>query len=68
MGERPVAPAAPDLVLEIDGDATRMIPSRVYRIGRDPDGDIVLTDARVSWHHAVLRAAARPPRRHLLDP
>ncbi|MFC9391074.1 FHA domain-containing protein [Streptomyces venezuelae] len=57
MGERPVAPAAPDLVLEIDGDATRMIPSRVYRIGRDPDGDIVLTDARVSWHHAVLRAA-----------
>ncbi|WP_306326784.1 FHA domain-containing protein [Streptomyces venezuelae] len=56
MGERPVAPAAPELVLEIDGDATRMSPSRVYRIGRDPDGDIVLTDARVSWHHAVLRA------------
>ncbi|WP_328946487.1 FHA domain-containing protein [Streptomyces sp. NBC_00250] len=56
MGERPVAPAAPDLVLEIDGDATRMKPSRVYRIGRDPTSDIVLADARASWHHAVLSA------------
>ncbi|WP_395358914.1 FHA domain-containing protein [Streptomyces sp. YH02] len=58
MGERPVVPAAPDLVLEIDGDATRMSPSRVYRIGRDPTSDIVLADARASWHHAVLSAAA----------
>ncbi|MFE5941515.1 FHA domain-containing protein [Streptomyces sp. NPDC056480] len=58
MGERPVAPAAPELVLEIDGDATRMSPSRVYRIGRDPTSDIVLADARASWHHAVLSAPA----------
>ncbi|MEV5974066.1 FHA domain-containing protein [Streptomyces sp. NPDC051921] len=56
MGERPVAPAAPELVLEIDGDATLMNPSRVYRIGRDPTSDFVLADARTSWHHAVLRA------------
>ncbi|MGW6395705.1 FHA domain-containing protein [Streptomyces sp. NPDC055103] len=56
MGERPVAPAAPALVLEIDGDATLMSPSRVYRIGRDPTSDVVLTDARASWHHALLRA------------
>ncbi|MFI8828656.1 FHA domain-containing protein [Streptomyces sp. NPDC053431] len=56
MGERPVAPAAPELVLEIDGDATLMNPSRVYRIGRDPTSDFVLGDARASWHHAVLRA------------
>ncbi|MFF0433951.1 FHA domain-containing protein [Streptomyces sp. NPDC004327] len=56
MGERPVAPAAPELVLEIDGDATLMNPSRVYRIGRDPTSDFVLADARASWHHAVLRA------------
>ncbi|MFD3534066.1 FHA domain-containing protein [Streptomyces sp. NPDC058664] len=56
MGERPVAPAAPDLVLEIDGDATRMDPHRVYRVGRDPTSDIVLADARASWHHAVLSA------------
>ncbi|MBT2444598.1 FHA domain-containing protein [Streptomyces sp. ISL-36] len=56
MGQRPVVPAAPELVLEIDGDATVMSPSRVYRIGRDPTSDIVLADARTSWHHAVLRA------------
>ncbi|MEU8519899.1 FHA domain-containing protein [Streptomyces sp. NBC_01216] len=54
MGERPGAPAAPELVLEIDGDATLMSPGRVYRIGRDPTSDIVLADARTSWHHAVL--------------
>ncbi|MFI9121074.1 FHA domain-containing protein [Streptomyces bikiniensis] len=58
MGEWPAAPAAPDLVLEIDGGATLMDPSRVYRIGRDPASDIVLADARASWHHAVLRASA----------
>ncbi|WP_369142510.1 FHA domain-containing protein [Streptomyces sp. R44] len=57
MAERPFVPAAPDLVLEIDGDATLMNPSRVYRIGRDPTSDIVLADARASWHHAVLSAA-----------
>ncbi|ROQ26894.1 FHA modulated ABC efflux pump with fused ATPase and integral membrane subunit [Streptomyces sp. PanSC19] len=56
MAERPVVPAAPDLILEIDGDATLMNPSRVYRIGRDPTSDIVLADARASWHHAVLSA------------
>ncbi|MFJ8659905.1 FHA domain-containing protein [Streptomyces sp. NPDC093795] len=56
MGERPVAPAAPDLILEIAGDATRMSPGRVYRVGRDPTSDVVLADARASWHHAVLSA------------
>ncbi|WP_418955443.1 FHA domain-containing protein [Streptomyces tritici] len=56
MGERPVVPAAPELVLELDGDTTLMSPSRVYRIGRDPTSDIVLADARASWHHALLRA------------
>ncbi|MFE6223121.1 FHA domain-containing protein [Streptomyces sp. NPDC057854] len=57
MGERPVAPAAPGLVLLVDGVPTRMDPGRVYRVGRDPTSDIVLADARASWHHAVLRAA-----------
>ncbi|MFF5503529.1 FHA domain-containing protein [Streptomyces roseolus] len=57
MGERPVAPAAPGLVLVVDGVTTRMDPGRVYRVGRDPTSDIVLSDARTSWHHAVLRAA-----------
>ncbi|MER8035101.1 FHA domain-containing protein [Streptomyces hydrogenans] len=57
MGERPVAPAAPGLVLLVGGVTTRMDPGRVYRVGRDPTSDIVLVDARASWHHAVLRAA-----------
>jgi ABC-type multidrug transport system ATPase subunit len=26
-----------------------------YRIGRDPESDIVVTDSRVSWRHATLR-------------
>ena len=32
-----------------------MTPSHAYHVGRDPLSDIVLDDARVSWHHAVLR-------------
>ncbi|MFG2111772.1 FHA domain-containing protein [Streptomyces sp. NPDC048718] len=56
MGERSIAPSAPALVLTTDGDATVLDARRVYRIGRDPTSDIVLADARVSWHHAVLRA------------
>jgi len=54
MGERPIAPTAPQLVLETDGDSQVMSPSRSYNVGRDPTGDIVLADPRVSWHHAVL--------------
>ncbi|MGK5629437.1 FHA domain-containing protein [Streptomyces sp. URMC 123] len=55
MGERPVAPSAPELVVEADGGSRLMSPSRSYHVGRDPSSDIVLSDARVSWHHAVLR-------------
>ena len=29
-----------------------------YRIGRDPQADISLSDPRVSWNHAVLRRQA----------
>ncbi|WP_175409415.1 FHA domain-containing protein, partial [Streptomyces sp. TRM64462] len=54
MGERPVVPTAPELVLDVGGDSTVLRPSRVYRVGRDPASDIALADARVSWHHAVL--------------
>lgn len=35
-----------------------MSPSRDYHVGRDPLSDIVIDDARVSWHHAVLRPVA----------
>ncbi|WP_328680953.1 FHA domain-containing protein [Streptomyces sp. NBC_00322] len=58
MGERPVAPIAPELVLETDAGSTVMSPSRDYHVGRDPLSDIVIDDARVSWHHAVLRTEA----------
>ena len=31
-------------------------PGSSYRIGRDPEGDIVVEDPRVSWQHAVVRS------------
>ncbi|SMF43812.1 FHA domain-containing protein [Streptomyces sp. Amel2xC10] len=51
----PAAPTAPELVLETDTGSTVIDPARAYRVGRDPNSDIVIEDARVSWHHAVLR-------------
>ena len=32
-----------------------LTPGPAYRIGRDPEGDIPISDDRVSWHHAELR-------------
>ncbi|MEV6114454.1 FHA domain-containing protein [Streptomyces sp. NPDC052109] len=55
MAERPIAPTAPEFVLETDTGSTVMSPGHDYHVGRDPLSDIVLDDARVSWHHAVLR-------------
>ncbi|MFG2965481.1 FHA domain-containing protein [Streptomyces sp. NPDC048288] len=57
MAEWPVASTAPELVLETDTGSTVMSPGRDYHVGRDPYSDIVIDDARVSWHHAVLRPA-----------
>ncbi|MFE9423218.1 FHA domain-containing protein [Kitasatospora sp. NPDC006697] len=54
MGERQVAPTAPQLVLQTAGDSLVLNPSRTYRLGRDPDCEIVLDDTRVSRHHALL--------------
>ncbi|WP_066932622.1 FHA domain-containing protein, partial [Streptomyces sp. NBRC 110611] len=45
----------PELVLELNGRTWTLDPSRSYTVGRDPQGDMVLDDARVSWRHAVLR-------------
>lgn len=55
MAERPVAFTAPELLVETDTGSTVMSPGHDYHVGRDPSSDIVLDDARVSWHHAVLR-------------
>ncbi|MEY9841662.1 ATP-binding cassette domain-containing protein [Streptacidiphilus sp. EB103A] len=54
MGERLIAPNAPQLLLETDGDSQLISPSRSYQVGRDPLSDIMFADPRVSWHHAVL--------------
>ncbi|MGW3106930.1 FHA domain-containing protein [Streptomyces sp. NPDC001100] len=58
MSERPMAPTAPELLLETESGSTVMTPGRDYHVGRDPLSDIVIDDARVSWHHAVLRPDA----------
>ncbi|MEU9378941.1 FHA domain-containing protein [Streptomyces sp. NPDC048255] len=52
---RPGVPTAPELVLETDRGSTTMSPGRIYHVGRDPLCEICLDDARVSWHHAILR-------------
>ncbi|GKQ36231.1 ABC transporter ATP-binding protein [Streptomyces sp. A012304] len=44
----------PELVLELNGRTWTLDPSRAYTLGRDPQGDIVLDDARVSWRHATV--------------
>ncbi|MEU9499925.1 FHA domain-containing protein [Streptomyces sp. NPDC048196] len=56
MAERPETPTAPELVVESDGGTQVMNPARTYHVGRDPQSEVVLSDARVSWHHAVLQA------------
>jgi len=53
-----MAPTAPELLLETESGSTVMTPGRDYHVGRDPLSDIVIDDARVSWHHAVLRPDA----------
>ncbi|MEW9520179.1 ABC transporter ATP-binding protein/permease [Streptomyces tubercidicus] len=47
----------PELVLELNGRTWTLDPSRSYSVGRDPQGDMVLDDARVSWRHATVRWA-----------
>ena len=44
----------PELVLETNGRTWTLDPSRSYTLGRDPQGDIVFEDARVSWRHATV--------------
>jgi ABC-type multidrug transport system ATPase subunit len=58
MAERPSVSTAPELVLKTETGSTVMSPARDYHVGRDPLSDVVLDDARVSWHHAVLHPEA----------
>lgn len=47
--------APPLLLVRTRERVHRLRPGGVYRVGRDPDSEIVLTDGRVSWRHATLR-------------
>lgn len=49
----------PELVLELNGRTWTLDVSRPYTLGRDPQGDIVLDDARVSWRHATISWSGR---------
>ncbi|MFI2373031.1 FHA domain-containing protein [Streptomyces sp. NPDC018833] len=44
----------PEHVLELNGRTWTLDPSRSYTLGRDPQGDLVIDDARVSWRHATI--------------
>ncbi|MFB8028832.1 FHA domain-containing protein [Streptomyces sp. NPDC056465] len=44
----------PELVLELNGRTWALDPSRSYTLGRDPQGDLTIDDARVSWRHATV--------------
>ncbi|MFI1764706.1 FHA domain-containing protein [Streptomyces sp. NPDC020800] len=44
----------PELVLESNGRTWTLDSSRAYTLGRDPQGDVVFDDARVSWRHATV--------------
>ncbi|WP_282796299.1 FHA domain-containing protein [Streptomyces sp. CC224B] len=49
----------PELVLELNGRSWTLDSSRTYTLGRDPQGDIALDDARVSWRHATISWSGR---------
>ncbi|MFF8960872.1 FHA domain-containing protein [Streptomyces sp. NPDC014894] len=48
-----------ELVLELNGSIWTLDPARSYTLGRDPQGDMVLEDARVSWRHASVSWGGR---------
>jgi len=45
----------PPLAVRVHGTDRSLPGTRSYLIGRDPQCDIVITDDRVSWRHAVLQ-------------
>ncbi|MEV0846580.1 FHA domain-containing protein [Streptomyces sp. NPDC049954] len=49
-----MGPGVPELVLEVNGRTWSLDPSRSYTVGRDPQADVALDDARVSWRHATV--------------
>jgi ABC-type multidrug transport system ATPase subunit len=47
--------AVPDLIVRTRRSDHTLRDGGTYRIGRDPESDIVMSDTRVSWKHGVLR-------------
>ncbi|RCH69851.1 FHA domain-containing protein [Streptomyces sp. SDr-06] len=43
----------------MNGSTWTLDPSRSYTLGRDPQGDLVVDDARVSWRHATISWGGR---------
>jgi ABC transport system ATP-binding/permease protein len=56
--EIPQPSVLPDLLVRTQHAEYQLRPGTAYRVGRDPDSDIVLTDQRVSWSHAALKLDA----------
>jgi ABC transport system ATP-binding/permease protein len=52
---REISSNTPALVVRTQGSDRSLAAGRSYSIGRNPESDIVIDEARVSWHHAVLR-------------
>jgi polysaccharide biosynthesis protein PelF len=48
--------AGPVLVVTVQGSEIRLQPGQSCTVGRDPGSDIMVTDLRVSWRHAVVRS------------
>jgi ABC-type multidrug transport system ATPase subunit len=46
---------APALVVRTEGSDRTLRAGPSYRVGRDPQSDIVVDEAKVSWLHAILR-------------
>jgi ABC transport system ATP-binding/permease protein len=53
----PVPPAPPPSGAHREPSVVRRLPSRVVRIGRAPDNDVIISDLGVSRYHAELRKA-----------
>lgn len=49
------ASATPVLVVRTQETNRRLRAGRTYRVGRDPESDIVVDEPKVSWQHAILR-------------
>src|SRR6202034_419840 len=52
---REISSNTPALVVRMQGSDRSLAAGRTYSVGRNPESDIVIDEARVSWCHAVLR-------------